>query len=248
MGNVRPPDPRRRLIFDASGIDWSDDGSIDRWAQYVWQQATDEWGKDMNETPSTVLTDNYTEAIAYAARKHGQQPRKGNEIPYMAHLLGVSSLVLEAGGTETEAIAALLHDAVEDQGGMATHAEIAEQFGSRVAEIVLACSDSTDAETKATQDYLERKHLYLMHLEASTDERSVMVSIADKVHNARAIVTDLQVHGYGVLTKFNGTPGEILYYYVECLRIGRLKNVPDELLWPLDNAVRVIAEYVLRGA
>ena len=115
----------------------------------------------------------------------------------------------------------------------------------RVAEIVLACSDSTDEEWKKTVDYWERKQAYLDHLEASTDERAVLVSIADKVHNARAIVTDLQRKGAAVLDKFNGDAGEILTYYVECLRIGEAKNVPDELLWPLHTAVLEIDRHVM---
>jgi (p)ppGpp synthase/HD superfamily hydrolase len=243
MGSKNTPHQRR--YFDVSGIDWDDDASIDRWAQKVWTLVTDEWGNHMTEAPSTILTEKYTQAVAYATELHASQTRKGNTIPYAAHLLGVSSLVLEAGGTEDEAIAGLLHDAVEDCGGMPTYDEIKARFGGRVAEIVLACSDSTDEEWKRTADYWERKQAYLDHLETSTDERAVLVSIADKVHNARAIVTDLQKKGVKVLKKFNGEPSEILIYYVECLRIGEAKNMPGELLWPLRTAVLEIDRFVM---
>ncbi len=121
---------------------------------------------------------------------HARQKRKGTETPYVSHLLGVASLVLEHGGDEEQAIAALLHDAVEDQGA---HQEpvIRERFGDRVADIVLGC---TDADTLPKPPWRERKERYIEHLEhASSDV--LLVSCADKVHNARAIVTDLKTHG-----------------------------------------------------
>lgn len=247
MGSTERVPTDRRAVVDVSGFDWDDDASIDRWAYRVWKHIIDEWGTDMTSGPSTVLTDRYTAAVAYAAAVHAAQTRKGTRIPYITHLLGVSSLVLEAGGTEDEAIAGLLHDAVEDGGGLPRLEDIRARFGHRVAEIVLACSDSTDAEWKRTVGYWERKQAYLDHLEATDDERAVLVSMADKVHNARAIVTDLLEHGAGVLDKFNGQPGEILTYYVECLRIAEGKNVPASLLWPLYAAVAEIDRYVMGG-
>lgn len=231
-----------------SGIDWDDDASIDRWAHEVWLLVTGNGDDDMTDVPSTVLTEKYTAAIAYATALHAGQVRKGTDIAYASHLLGVSSLVLEAGGNEDEAIAGLLHDAVEDCGGMPTYEEIKVRFGPRVGAIVLACSDSTDEEWKRAVGYWERKQKYLDHLEESTDQRAVLVSIADKVHNARAIVTDLQRTGAKVLDKFNGEAGEILTYYVECLRIGQDKQVPEELLWPLHTAVLEIDAFVMGGA
>lgn len=245
MGIHENDQPRSRRFFDVSGIDWADEASIHQWARDVWALVTNERGNHMPETPSTVLTDKYMKAVAYATDLHASQTRKGNTIPYAAHLLGVSSLVLEAGGTETEAIAGLLHDAVEDCGGLATLEVIRSRFGERVAEIVLACSDSTDEQWKGRVGYWERKQAYLDHLESTTDERAVLVSIANKVHNARAITTDLQRHGAGVLEKFNGQPEEILSYYIECLRIAETKNVPDELLWPLYTSVLEIDDYVM---
>lgn len=197
--------------------------------------------------PHVVLTDRYTQAVAYASIIHATDTRKGTNISYMAHLFGVSSLVIEAGGDEDEAIAGLLHDAVEDAGGEPRLADIRVRFGDTVAEIVLACSDSTDEEWKKQVDYWPRKQAYLDHLEATGNERAVLVSIADKTHNARAIVTDLERTGYSVLTKFNGTPEEIVKYYAECLRIGKTKNLPDTLTIPLSMAVEKIQEYVEAG-
>jgi len=197
--------------------------------------------------PHVVLTDRYTQSVAYAAIIHATDTRKGTNISYMSHLLGVSSLVIEAGGDEDEAIAGLLHDAVEDAGGLPRLEDIRARFGDRVADIVLACSDSTDEEWKRTVGYWPRKQAYLDHLEATADERAVLVSIADKTHNARAIVTDLERSGFPVLKKFNGTAAEVLKYYDECLRIGSSKNVPDTLTIPLGLAVDTIRQYVEAG-
>jgi (p)ppGpp synthase/HD superfamily hydrolase len=198
--------------------------------------------------PHVVLTDRYAQAVAYASFIHATDTRKGTNISYMSHLLGVSSLVIEAGGDEDEAITGLLHDAVEDAGGLPRLEDTRARFGDRVADIVLACSDSTDEERKRTVGYWPRKQAYLDHLEATADERAVLVSIADKTHNARAIVTDLERSGYAVMQKFNGTPAEVLRYYNECLRIGISKNVPDTLTIPLGLAVETIRQYVEAGA
>jgi (p)ppGpp synthase/HD superfamily hydrolase len=193
--------------------------------------------------PHVVLTDRYAQAVAYASIIHAIDTRKGTNISYMSHLLGVSSLVIEAGGDEDEAIAGLLHDAVEDAGGLPRLEDVRARFGKKVATIVLACSDSTDEEWKKTVAYWPRKQAYLDHLEKA-DPRAVLVSIADKVHNARAIVTDLERSGNEVLEKFNGTADEIVQYYAECLRIGKAKYVPDALTIPLGLAVDTIREYV----
>ncbi len=201
----------------------------------------------MHEAPSTVLTEAYTDAIAYATALHANQTRKGNTIPYTAHLLGVSSLVLEAGGTEEEAIAGLLHDAVEDCGGLATLEAIRSRFGDRVAEIVLACSDSTDEEWKRTVDYWERKQAYLDHLEVHGRARRAGVDRGQGPQRPRHRHRPPARGRRRSWTKFNGTPAEILTYYAECLRIGEAKHVPDALLWPLHTAVLEIDRYVMGG-
>ena len=152
-------------------------------------------------------------------------------------------MVIEAGGDEDLAIAGLLHDAVEDAGGLPRLADVRTRFGDRVADIVLACSDSTDEEWKHTVTYKDRKQKYLDHLAKAPDD-VVLVSTADKLHNARAIVTDLKRSGADVLSKFNGTPEEVLWHYRECLKIAVDREVSDTLTLPLEAAVDVIRSYV----
>ncbi|MDD2858987.1 MAG: HD domain-containing protein [Candidatus Nanopelagicales bacterium] len=196
-------------------------------------------------TRPVVLTDRYAQAVQYASTIHADHTRKGTGIAYMSHWLGVSSLVIEAGGNEDQAIAGLLHDAVEDAGGLPRAADIAERFGKTVVEIVLACSDSTDEQVKAVQDWKERKQAYLDRIEDEPME-ALVVTIADKVHNARAVVTDLQQHGPEVLGKFNGSPHDILWYYHACLNIAKDREVTPTLVLPLETAVSEISSY-LRG-
>src|SRR3954453_14188516 len=133
------------------------------------------------------------QALATAQRLHGAQKRKGTDIPYVAHLIAVAGLVLEGGGDEDAAVAALLHDAVEDAGGPPTLAAIRAQFGEHVADVVAACSD-TDEEPKPP--WRARKQAYLDHLRSDDlPDGALLVSLADKLHNARAIGADLRAHG-----------------------------------------------------
>ena len=239
---------RRQAFFSTVGIDWADDASIEAWAHQVWHSIANRWGTTMSE-PTTILTDRYADAVAYASVIHATQVRKGTNVSYLAHLLGVSGLVIEAGGTEDEAIAGLLHDAVEDCGGLPRLADVRARFGDTVADIVLACSDSTDEGWKERVGYWQRKQRYLDHLEApDTDPRAVLVSIADKVHNARATVTDLELSGVKVLDKFNAPERSmILRNYSELLRIGIAKGVPGSLTIPLSLAVDTIRQYIEAG-
>src|SRR5574338_1076604 len=124
-----------------------------------------------------LLGARFDDALVFAARLHRRQIRKGTRIPYIAHLLAVTALVVEDGGDEDQAIAALLHDSVEDQGGLATLEEIRQRFGERVAGIVLACSDST---TSPRPPWRERKENYLAHLKHAPPD-ALRVSLADKV-------------------------------------------------------------------
>ena len=145
-----------------------------------------------------VLTPRFAQALTYACIAHSDQLRKGTEIPYVSHLLAVAGLVLEHGGDEDEAIAALLHDAVEDAGGQARLANLRHRFGDRVAEIVIDCTD-TDITPKPP--WRARKETYIAHLEnASASAR--LVSCCDKLHNARTIVADLRTQGDLVWKKF----------------------------------------------
>ena len=142
---------------------------------------------------ATVLTDRFDRALLYATHVHGGQLRKGTTIPYVAHLLAVAATVLEYGGDEDLAIAALLHDSVEDQGGKARLNDVRNRFGKRVARIVEGCSDSlADTGKRRAQGRSKtRRQAYLAHLRKA-DEDNLRVSLADKVHNARAILRDLR--------------------------------------------------------
>src|SRR6266480_7081738 len=138
-----------------------------------------------------ALTSRFEEAITFATQLHAKQLRKGTTIPYIAHLLAVTALVLENGGSEDEAIAALLHDAIEDQGGAATREEIRRRFGNMVVAIVDGC---TDAEVVPKPPWRGRKEAYISHLrQASPAVR--LISAADKLHNARTILADYRVLG-----------------------------------------------------
>ena len=156
-----------------------------------------------------MLTPRFQNALVFASQLHASQKRKGSSTPYIAHLLGVTALVLEAGGDEDQAIAALLHDAVEDQGGMRTLEIIRTRFGERVARIVDGC---TDAHGLPKPPWKERKEEYITHLRSvPADVR--LVSLADKVHNARAILADLRQQGAQTWDKFNGGKQGSLWYY-----------------------------------
>ena len=156
-----------------------------------------------------VLSSRFEGALILATRLHTNQVRKGARIPYIAHLLAVTTLVLEDGGDEDQAIAALLHDAVEDQGGIETLDVIRRRFGVRVAHIVEGCSDSFEY---PKPPWRERKVNYLRHLrEADIDV--LRVSLADKLHNACSILRDLQQHGDLIWERFKGGKDGTLWYY-----------------------------------
>ena len=151
----------------------------------------------------------FESALKYAARLHADQPRKGSDAPYISHLLAVAAIVLEHGGTEKEAIAALLHDAVEDQGGQATLDEIRRRFGKRVARIVAACSD-TDQMPKPP--WRARKEAYVERLR--TEPYAVrLVVAADKLHNARHLLSSYRVEGEDLWPHFKGGCDGTLWCY-----------------------------------
>jgi (p)ppGpp synthase/HD superfamily hydrolase len=169
----------------------------------------------------TIVTKRFADAVNYARIAHGAQVRKGTQIPYLYHLLGVASLVMEFGGNEDQAIAGLLHDVLEDCGA-AHERMIRAEFGDVVAGIVKDCTDGTaeskslanDAEAKRA-DWLRRKLAYLDHLKQESDE-ALLVSACDKLHNARAVVGDLEDPEVGprVFERFTaGMEGTLRYYY-----------------------------------
>jgi (p)ppGpp synthase/HD superfamily hydrolase len=146
------------------------------------------------------LTTRFQEALTFAAQLHAKQKRKGTNIPYISHLLAVAGIALEHGADEDEAIAALLHDAIEDQGGAPTREDIRRRFGHRVVEIVNGC---TDAEVIPKPDWRPRKEEYIQKLAlASPSVR--LVSASDKLHNVRAILLDYRVLGEGLWHRFSG--------------------------------------------
>ena len=165
------------------------------------------------------LTQQFKEALDYALELHRGQQRKGSDTPYMAHLLAVASLVLEDGGDEEQAIAALLHDAPEDQGGLETLAAIRQRFGDRVADIVHGCTDTYET---PKPPWRQRKEAYLEHLQSATEE-VCRVSLADKLHNARSLMTDLLRSGEDVWDRFNGGKDGTLWYYHSLLEVFRYR-------------------------
>jgi len=185
-------------------------------------------------------------ALAYAADKHHPQVRKSDfgaspdysrDIPYISHLLAVAAIVLEAGGNEDEAIAGLLHDAIEDQG--VEREEIEARFGARVAHIVDACSEHWDRTAKKP-DWQVRKTAHLARLREEGPS-VLLVTAADKIHNGESILHDIAVQGPAVWSRFNSTPDRILWYYTEVSHVVseglgvetyaaiRLANVVSEL-------------------
>ena len=159
----------------------------------------------------------FEHALQYAASLHAGQERKGTNVPYVAHLMSVAALVLEDGGDEDEAIAALLHDAVEDQGGQPTLEQIRQRFGQRVAGIVEGC---TDRDTSPKPPWRQRKEQYLAYLRHTSAEVR-RVSSADKLHNARAILADFRQVGDALWQRFQGDKEGTLWYYRSLVTVFR---------------------------
>jgi GTP pyrophosphokinase len=155
------------------------------------------------------LSERFTDALTFATQLHANQTRKGGGVPYISHLLGVASIALEYGANEDEAIAALLHDAIEDQGGAATREEIRHRFGDVVTEIVDGC---TDSDQTPKPPWLQRKEAYIAHIPtASASVR--LVSAADKLHNVWSILKDYRLLGDAVWERFQGRKDGTLWYY-----------------------------------
>jgi (p)ppGpp synthase/HD superfamily hydrolase len=164
-------------------------------------------------TPSVVLGTRYVDAVRYALEVHAGDDRKGADVPYTSHLLAVSALVLEDGGDEDEAIAGLLHDAVEDH-GLERLEEIRARWGDAVADIVVGCSDSLVLDGEPKAPWLVRKEAYVAELRLErTPEPVLVVSCADKLHNARSILADLRDQGLPSLGRFSADPPQLLWYY-----------------------------------
>jgi len=176
-------------------------------------------------------------ALVYAARLHAGQFRKGTARPYISHLLGVAAIVLAHGGDEDEAIAALLHDAAEDQGGKTQLRKIRKKFGTWVARIVDGCTDSY---TEPKPPWLARKKKYLRHLRRANSSVH-LVSAADKLYNSRETLNDLRAEGERVWKRFKATKEQALWYYREVEKIVRHK-CPPALAEELNGIVTELEE------
>ena len=174
----------------------------------------------------------FDRALVLAAELHRHQLRKGTAVTYVTHLLAVAAIVLEYGGDEDQAIAGLLHDAVEDQGGAPMLARIREEFGDRVADVVEACTDTDEVPKPPWQ---ARKDAYIRHL-ADVREDALIVSMADKLHNVRSITTEFGAVGEAVWDRFTGAKEGTLWYYRALVEAFR-NRVSGALMGELDAAV-----------
>ncbi|MDT5003230.1 MAG: hypothetical protein QOJ24_406 [Mycobacterium sp.] len=190
-------------------------------------------------TEAPKLSGRFPKALVYAECKHHNQVRKGGDIPYVGHLLSVASLVINDGGSEDQAIAALLHDAVEDQGGPSTLQEIRANFGEDVARIVEQCSDAMPEEGQEKQPWPERKQRYIDHL-GEVGQDTLLVSVADKLDNARSMLRDYHTHGAALWDRFNRkNPQDHLWYYDKLLAAYRQRGLDS---WMVDELGRVVGE------
>ena len=180
----------------------------------------------------------YYEALSFAAQLHDGQFRKGSKVPYLTHLMTVSSYVFEFGGSEDQAIAGLLHDAIEDQGNKTYLKELEKLFGSEVSRIVAAC---TDTEVEPKPPWEERKKAYLEKL-GEKDSSIKLVVACDKFHNAQCIVRDVKLYGPDVWKRFNAEPARILWYY-ETLVVN-LTDLNSVLIKLLDMEVKEIKKLI----
>lgn len=198
--------------------------------------------KDITKHPSFpwpekpwLLSGRFVDALEAAAVMFADKVKKGGQIPYISHLMGTCAIALEHGASEDEAIAALLHDVIEDIDDKTKAKAVVGLFGPEVLRIVEACSDS---DTLPKPPWRERKERYIAHL-AEADPAVLLVSASDKLHNARAIVADLRRHGPSVWDRFNASRDENLWYYRELLATFKRRHadLPKGLVEELERAV-----------
>jgi (p)ppGpp synthase/HD superfamily hydrolase len=191
------------------------------------------------------ITPGLHKALQYAFELHGQDARKGTDIPYMTHLLSVCGLVQQDGGSEQEAIAALLHDALEDQAERTSREEIAAKFGEDVLQIIEICTDTPRGYTGGEkQPWSIRKNNYLQHSRTVNPAELLRVTVADKVDNARAILWDYQYHGEELWGRFNAGKEQQLWYYRECLKAYRSAGFSGHLLDEFDYLVKQLDKII----
>ena len=194
----------------------------------------------MDDAAQMKLSEKFEEALIYAVRAHGNQTRKKTGIPFIAHILGVTAIALEYGANETETIAALLHDTVEDCGGEERLRDIRETFGNDVARIVDGCTDTYET---PKPPWLKRKRTYIEHLKDS-DASTRLVSASDKLHNTRAILAELRRHGLEVFERFAGKKDGTLWYYRTLVTAFRQHGDHTDLIDEFDRVVNEIGQVV----
>lgn len=191
-----------------------------------------------DEKLTSPFSARFSEALLFAAELHREQARKGTQIPYVSHLLAVAGLVIEHGGSEEQAIAGLLHDTVEDQ-GIDKAEEILARFGEAVHEIVMGCTDAEVPKGEAKPPWRARKEAYISRV-AREPAALKLVSAADKLHNARAILADYRDLGEDLWGRFNGRKDATLWYYralVVAFRAGDPNGGLGRLVDELDRVV-----------
>lgn len=187
-----------------------------------------------------MFSERFTDALTFVAQLHATQSRKGGDVPYIAHLLGVASIALEYGANEDEAIAALLHDAIEDQGGAATREEIRRRFGETVTQIVDGC---TDSDTIPKPPWRQRKEAYIAHIPKASAS-VLLVSAADKLYNSWSILKDYRLIGDAVWERFQGGKDGTLWYYrslVEAFHTTGSTPLIDEFERVVDELENLVA-------
>jgi (p)ppGpp synthase/HD superfamily hydrolase len=184
------------------------------------------------------LSDRFAEALTWAFELHQTQERKGSGVPYISHLLGVASIALEYGADEDEAIAALLHDAIEDQGGAKIREEIRLRFGDRVTDIVNSC---TDSEITPKPPWQERKETYLQHL-SQADASVLLVSASDKLYNARSILKDYGLFGDEIWQRFHGKKEGTIWYYQSLVKVLNSHDSPPLIQALIQEFTQVVAQ------
>ena len=194
-----------------------------------------------------MLSSAFARAVDMAVGEHLEDVRKGSGVPYLAHVFGVCSLVLEEGGSEAQAIAALLHDVPEDKGGRRRLEDIRARFGDEVARIVEACSDSLAEDARAKEEWWPRKQRYLSDLGTHRPE-ALLVSLADKVYNARAILADYRGVGEEVWSRFKAGRDGQLWYYRQLAPIYRAAGVRSPLVGELERIVAELDQLVAARA
>lgn len=195
------------------------------------------------EAAEPILGPRFDEAFAYASALHRRQLRKGKHAPYLAHLMGVAALVLEDGGDEDEAIAALLHDAVEDQGGIPVLNEIRRRFGVRVAEIIEHCTDHDPARDRPSWHVRKRRYLAAL---VTIDESAMRVALADKLYNARELLADYRQAGEQVWRRFSA--GREVLGYLRALADTFLTHSKSPMADELHRAVTELERMAVHAA